>query len=82
MSFRLEKRRRLDDQRIDDWLITYADMITLILCFFAIILSVSVFKKYKLAQAKQQVMEQFAAPKYHDWEAWERHPHNLQREFF
>lgn len=41
---------------------TYADMITLILCFFAVILSVSVVKKEKLEQVKQQVMGRFAAP--------------------
>lgn len=32
-------------QHADDWLMTYADMITLLLCFFAIFLSISIAKK-------------------------------------
>ncbi|MCG6534758.1 MAG: OmpA family protein [Syntrophales bacterium LBB04] len=64
MSFRYhnKRRRQLDDHRLDDWLMTYADMITLILCFFAIILSVSVVKQEKFEQVRQQVMGKFAAP--------------------
>lgn len=61
MSFRYKKKRRLDDHRLDDWLMTYADMITLVLCFFAIILSVSIVKEEKFEQVRQKVMEQFAA---------------------
>jgi chemotaxis protein MotB len=60
MSFHYKKKRRLDDHRLDDWLMTYADMITLIICFFAIILSVSVVKDEKLDQVKKKVLEQFA----------------------
>jgi chemotaxis protein MotB len=60
MSFRYNRRRRQDDHRLDDWLMTYADMITLIICFFAVILSVSVIKGEKLDQVKQKFMEQFA----------------------
>ena len=30
---------------VDDWLMTYADMITLLLCFFAVFLTVTVPKK-------------------------------------
>jgi chemotaxis protein MotB len=62
MTLNIRNRRRYDDNRTDDWLITYADMITLILCFFAIILSVSSVKKENLDQATHSVAEQFAAP--------------------
>jgi chemotaxis protein MotB len=62
MRPRINQRRRFDDNRTDDWLITYADMITLILCFFAIILSVSIVKKENLEQARQVVAEQFSSP--------------------
>jgi flagellar motor protein MotB len=39
------QRRRTPVAHTDDWLMTYADMITLLLCFFAIFLSVSIPKK-------------------------------------
>ncbi len=58
MSFRY--RRRREDHGVDDWLMTYADMITLILCFFAIFLSISVPKKDALEQARAKIMEKFA----------------------
>lgn len=45
---------------LDDWLMTYADMITLLLCFFALILSVSVPKKEMFEQARERVLEKFA----------------------
>ncbi len=61
MSFSYRRRRRHDDQHVDDWLMTYADMITLLLCFFAIFLSVSIPKKEQFEQARQEVMKQFAA---------------------
>lgn len=62
MSFHYKRRRRSDDQHVDDWLMTYADMITLLLCFFAIFLSVSIPKEEQFEQARQKVMEQFANP--------------------
>jgi chemotaxis protein MotB len=39
------QRGREHASHTDDWLMTYADMITLLLCFFAIFLSVSIPKK-------------------------------------
>jgi len=64
MSFRYRNKRirRQDDNRLDDWLMTYADLITLILCFFAILLSVSIVQKEKFEQVRQKVSEQFAVP--------------------
>jgi len=60
MSFRYQRKRRRDDQNTDDWLITYADMITLLLCFFAIFLSVSIPRDEDFQKARARVMEQFA----------------------
>jgi chemotaxis protein MotB len=44
------KLRRSD--HTDDWLMTYADMITLLLCFFAIFLSVAIARKDLPAKAE------------------------------
>ncbi|MBU0860035.1 MAG: flagellar motor protein MotB [Alphaproteobacteria bacterium] len=62
MSKRYKRRRRRADHGTDDWLMTYADMITLLLCFFAIFLSVSVPKEDQMEKAKQEVLEHFASP--------------------
>jgi chemotaxis protein MotB len=56
------KRRRRSDHSVDDWLMTYADMITLLLCFFAIFLSVSMPKQEAFKQARAKVLEKFAKP--------------------
>jgi chemotaxis protein MotB len=61
MTRRRIYRRRHSD--IDDWLMTYADMITLLLCFFAVFLSVSAPKSDKFAKASQEVRHQFGTPK-------------------
>lgn len=56
-----KRRRRRSDTSVDDWLMTYADMITLLLCFFAIFLSISVPKDEQMKTARQKVLEQFAS---------------------
>lgn len=45
---------------------TYADLITLLLCFFAIFLSVSVPKDEQMEQAREKVRERFAAQNPND----------------
>ena len=57
------RRKPAPQAHTDDWLMTYADMITLLLCFFAVFLSISVPKK--TLDAKLQVPSQtvgFGAP--------------------
>lgn len=64
MSFRFNDRRRdSEDQHVDDWLMTYADMITLLLCFFAIFLAFSTPKEEEMKRAEQEVREEFAKGK-------------------
>ena len=62
MAFNYKRQRRRDDLNggIDDWLMTYADMITLLLCFFAVFLAVSLPEKKQMEQARGVMMQQFA----------------------
>lgn len=53
------KRRITDEVGVDDWLMTYADMITLLLCFFAVFLAIAIPDERKFEVAKEKVTEQF-----------------------
>lgn len=55
-----ERRRRQEEAHVDDWLMTYADMITLLLCFFAVFIAISVVQEEKFENAKKKVVETFA----------------------
>lgn len=63
MSAYWKKRRRSDrsdtEPQLDDWLMTYADMITLLLCFFAVFIAIAIPDHEKFEAAKEQVTQQF-----------------------
>jgi flagellar motor protein MotB len=63
MKYRRWEKRREPASHIDDWLMTYADLITLLLCFFAIFVTVSL-PKIEAAQKAQiaKVIEQPVKP--------------------
>lgn len=48
-----------DDQHVDSWLISYADLITLLLCFFVIIVSMSKPQQERLEVATQSIRKEF-----------------------
>lgn len=53
------RRTSQEETHVDDWLMTYADMITLLLCFFAVFIAIAVPDEKKFEEAKQKVVEQF-----------------------
>ena len=59
-KWRPRRGKHLDESGIDDWLMTYADMITLLLCFFAVFLAIAIPDQRKFEAAKQKVAEQFS----------------------
>lgn len=54
------KKQTTEEAHVDDWLMTYADMITLLLCFFAVFLAIAVPDERKFEEAKEKVVEQFS----------------------
>ncbi|MDE3016140.1 MAG: flagellar motor protein MotB [Pseudomonadota bacterium] len=56
-----ERRHRPMEDNVDSWLMSYADMITLLLCFFIIFVSVSEPKKDKLTAITQGIHDQFGS---------------------
>ncbi len=49
-----------EEAHVDDWLMTYADLITLLLCFFAVFIAITVPDERKFEEARAKVVEQFA----------------------
>ena len=59
-SYWKNRRQMSEEHHVDDWLMTYADMITLLLCFFAVFLAIAVPDERKFEEAKEKVVEQFS----------------------
>lgn len=60
----IPKRRRHEVDGTDAWLMSYADMITLLLCFFIIFVSVSEPKKDKISQIAEGMNGRFGSVDY------------------
>jgi chemotaxis protein MotB len=54
-----QKHKKQEEGNVDAWLMTYADMITLLLCFFIIFVSISEPKEEKLAQITNGIKSRF-----------------------
>lgn len=59
-SYWKKRKESSEEQHVDDWLMTYADMITLLLCFFAVFIAIAVPDERKFEEAKEKVVEQFS----------------------
>lgn len=53
------RKKHEEAEDLEAWLMTYADMITLLLCFFAIIIAVSEPKQSKFEEMKEGMMSEF-----------------------
>ena len=60
MSYHRNRRKGDQEAHVDDWLMTYADMITLLLCFFAVFVAISIPEERKFEIAKEQVVSEFS----------------------
>jgi chemotaxis protein MotB len=60
VSYHRDRRKHDHEAHVDDWLMTYADMITLLLCFFAVFVAISVPEQKKFEIAKEQVVTEFS----------------------
>ena len=54
-------RRPQPEENVDSWLMSYADMITLLMCFFIIFVSVSEPKKERISAIANGVAGKFGA---------------------
>lgn len=59
-SYWKKRKESAEEAHVDDWLMTYADMITLLLCFFAVFLAITVPDERKFEEAKEKVSEKFS----------------------
>src|ERR1700733_15290048 len=55
----IPKRKHVQEDNVDSWLMSYADMITLLLCFFIVFVSVSEPKKDKLSAVTEGMAQRF-----------------------
>lgn len=55
----MSKKKRAEEPEDESWMATYADAITLLLCFFVILLSVSEPKQSKFEEVKEGFMSEF-----------------------
>lgn len=54
-----KRHRSMQEETTDSWLMSYADMITLLMCFFIIFVSVSEPKREKFTQITKGIMDKF-----------------------
>ncbi len=60
----IPKRATKHEENVDSWLMSYADMITLLLCFFIIFVSVSEPKEDKITEIANGMAGKFGAVEY------------------